>query len=110
MQVRRGGARILAHRFVWGRIHGPIPDGLWVLHRCDVGACINVEHLYLGTPKQNVQDRQERGEWPMHSACRKGHPFTPDNELWSNGQRRCRTCNHAWRKGEAEGRDALRIA
>jgi hypothetical protein len=36
--------------------NGPIPAGLCVLHRCDVRPCINPDHLFLGTQKDNMAD------------------------------------------------------
>lgn len=50
-----------AHRAAWIAERGPIPDGLWVLHRCDVRACVNIAHLFLGTPSDNVQDMIAKG-------------------------------------------------
>jgi hypothetical protein len=51
------GAPQLAHRAAWFAKHGPIPNGLYVCHRCDVRSCINPEHLFLGTQKDNMTDR-----------------------------------------------------
>lgn len=55
------GKYVGAHRHAWITAHGTIPDGMCVCHHCDVRACINVNHLYLGTPKDNARDRDERG-------------------------------------------------
>jgi DNA-binding XRE family transcriptional regulator len=50
-----------AHRVSWQLFCGPIAVGLQVLHRCDVPACVNPEHLYLGTQKDNIRDAILRG-------------------------------------------------
>ena len=51
----------LAHRVAWAAKNGEIPDGLQVLHRCDVRCCINTDHLFLGTNKDNVDDKVKKG-------------------------------------------------
>jgi len=45
-----------AHRFSWVAVNGPIPSGLFALHKCDVRACIRPDHLFLGTQKDNMMD------------------------------------------------------
>lgn len=54
-------ASIRAHRFSWMAFNGEIPDGLFVLHKCDNRKCINPNHLFLGTHKDNAEDRERKG-------------------------------------------------
>jgi hypothetical protein len=51
----------LAHRAAYRVWVGPIPEGLYVLHHCDVPACIEPSHLYVGTQADNMRDMAERG-------------------------------------------------
>lgn len=55
------GHYIRVHRASWIVHRGPIPDGLLVCHRCDVPLCINPDHLFLGTSKDNTQDMIKKG-------------------------------------------------
>lgn len=60
---RSDGTRrtVSAHRTSYEAFCGPIPDGLWVLHTCDVPGCVNPEHLYIGDRVQNTKDMMDRG-------------------------------------------------
>jgi hypothetical protein len=40
----------------WVRKYGPVPKGLWVLHKCDQSRCARLDHVYIGTPDQNRAD------------------------------------------------------
>lgn len=68
-------ASVMVHRLSWIRHFGPIPIGLWVLHRCDIKRCIEPKHLFLGTPLDNTLDmfakeRQNKSKGEDHYAAR----------------------------------------
>ena len=73
-RIRVNGSLVDAHRVSWELYKGPIPKGLWVLHKCDVRCCVNPEHLYIGTPQNNVDDRENRG---------RHNPLFGENCSWS---------------------------
>lgn len=99
-----------AHRVAWELSRGPIPVGLNVLHRCDVPACCNPRHLFLGTLRDNTVDMYAKGRaaGPIaanarKTQCERGHPFDEENTYWRSGGRGrdCRTCIHIRRQAQA---------
>lgn len=68
----------LAHRVAWCLYKGEIPDGKYVLHKNNDGSshrrdCVNPEHLYIGTAKDNAMDMVEVGAYSKKSPCGEQH-------------------------------------
>ena len=67
---------LLSHRVSWVIANGPIPRGLFVLHNCPSGdnpACVNPDHLWLGTLADNNHDMMAKGRFRPHVGVR--HPM-----------------------------------
>ncbi len=66
-----------AHRFMWEAFNGPISDGFDVCHHCDNRKCVNPDHLFLGSRKDNMKDAQIKGRL-QRGQDRHNSVLTPD--------------------------------
>lgn len=72
----------LAHRVAYEMCHGEIPAGLQVLHRCDNPLCVRPSHLFLGTNKENNDDKMRKGRHghgTQHGEQASGAKLTEDS-------------------------------
>ncbi len=76
------GKQYSAHRLSWELANGEeMPKELQACHRCDVPRCVRPEHIFPGTPLQNMQDKDAKGRG-NYTAWRQERP-----ELQPRGER-----------------------
>ena len=85
---------VLAHRYAYELLVGPIPTGLEIDHLCRVRTCVNPLHLQAVTHIENVR-RGRGGEWwAAKTHCPQGHPYSGRNLIQHHGSRFCRICHN----------------
>lgn len=92
-----------AHRASWIFHFGTISGDWCVLHTCDVTRCVNPKHLYLGTQKNNAQDRETRGRG-NHAAGARHFSRTMPERVARGDKNGSRTKPERLKRGEANAR------
>jgi hypothetical protein len=91
---------VVAHRVSYELAFGSFDPSLSVCHECDNPRCVNPEHLFLGTHRENMRDCVDKGRFKRphgtETHCPKGHPYSGYNLIVYRGkrgeQRMCRQC------------------
>ena len=89
-----------AHRLMMIAIHGPLTPERCACHKCDNVLCINPDHLFVGSMKDNIWDSRNKGRHyeSRREYCERGHPlFGPTarikNDNRGGGVKRvCKIC------------------
>lgn len=91
------GRMVMAHRWAYEAMVGPIPEGLEIDHLCRNRPCVRPDHLEAVKSRENVlRSDGLAAQYAQRTHCNKGHEFTLENTIKFTDRpataRRCRTC------------------
>ena len=81
--IKYNGKIVDAHRVSWILHFGEIPEGMFICHKCDVRKCVNPDHLFIGTHKDNMQDCIKKGRFVRSEISQFKNGNKPPNRHYS---------------------------
>jgi len=84
-----GRTSTFTHRAAWIVENGLIPNGMLVCHHCDNPACVNPNHLWLGSPTDNIKDMVTK---QRHNPARKDPMLKEAQQALLHSERKRRKC------------------
>ena len=79
--LMKSGKKWTIARYIYSQLHGQIPEGMFVCHTCDNPGCINPNHLFLGTPKENSHDMSKKGRVVKKFGERNGYNILTEKQV-----------------------------
>lgn len=110
IQIDANRKRKRATHVAWTLYRGEVPEGMWLLHRCDCPSCVNPNHLFLGNGGDNARDRDAKGRTRNQNMfkthCKHGHPLSGENLFLTKRpggkfDRSCHTCQAGWNRNRS---------
>lgn len=107
--IRADGGVRYAHRLSYELAHGPIPDGLYIDHRCRRTRCVNPAHLEAVTNAENVRRGNAGLKYRLKTHCKNGHPYDEENTvIRADGTgRSCRECHRQWTRESRDRKERM---
>jgi hypothetical protein len=81
---RKGGRMWIAHRWLYEQVYGTQSADIDVCHTCDNRRCVNIDHMFAGTRKENMEDAKRKGRLggPRKSKGQSEKRFAELMERW----------------------------
>lgn len=82
-RIKKASGSYKAHRLSYMLNIGDIPDDREICHKCDNPSCVNPDHLFVGTAKDNATDREIKGRGNHTARCKEYKLVSPSGQVFT---------------------------